>query len=246
MFESIVFTVTLVSFLIPIVFTTVNPFPFQIKATEDAKKRGWNTLVILVTRACPYLTLYTQFWILVAMYNLTPLTMFIGQSMTWCVFLLYHGFNLIDPTHLTYHPEEFVREVVSWKPPKNKNIVIWFGLHLQHTVFPFYLHYLTSKYEIDYTGNISYVMCSFLLMLFYVVWHLFCWYVQGIAAYPFLNYLRNKSQELLFYCLGFHFMVVVNYILTSMWSELLSYFMGIGVVLVLNHVSNFPLLVRSA
>ncbi len=234
--ESQIFTATFISFLIPIVNTIVNPSPFQKEATDNAKQRGWNKYIILVTRACPYLTLYTQFWILVALYFLTPTTMFIGQSLSWFVFILYHGINYIDPMHLAYHPEELVKEVVSWTPPKNKNIVIWFGLHLQHTIFPFYLHYLTNKYNIDYCKNIYAILCSFAAISIYVVWHLFCWYVQGIPAYPFLTKLRLFTHELLFYCAGTVLMVVVNCILAFMWSELIFYFMGIGTTLIIGYI----------
>lgn len=224
--ESVIFNINLISFLIPIVFTTIKPFPFQIKTTEDAKRRGWNSFAILVTRVCPYLTLYTQFWTLVAMYNMEPITMFIAQSMTWTVFLLYHGINIIDPVCLTYHPREFVKEVVSWKPPMSKNIVIWFGLHLQHTIFPFYLHYLTYKYDVNYYNSLYPVIANILVMGLYVIWHLFCWQVQGIAAYPFLNEFRDHSCEIGFYCFGFIIIVLINCILASMWRELIFYLIG--------------------
>jgi hypothetical protein len=51
--------------------------------------------------------------------------------------------------------------------------------------------------------------------LFYVVWHLFCWNVQGIPAYPFLIRLREMKYEILFYILGFSVMTVKNSLLTS-------------------------------
>ncbi len=230
--ESIIFNITLITFLIPIVNTVVNPFSFQKEASKNAKKRGFNSMIVTITRSCPYLTLYTQFWIIVAMYNLTPVSMFIGQSLSWCVFILYHGINFIDPMHLAYHPEEFVKEVVSWKPPINtqtsfKNIVVWFGLHLQHTIFPFYLHYLTYVYNIDYTKNIYAVFCTFNIMIFYTIWHMFCWYVQGIPAYPFLTKLRLMSHEITFYFVGFVLMTIINCILASMWSELFFYIIGV-------------------
>ncbi len=226
--ESFVITVTIVSFFIPIIFTTINPFPFQKETAEDAKKRGWNSYIILITRACSFLTLYTQFWIIIAMLYLTPTTMFIGQSLSWIVFSLYHGMNYIDPMLLAYHPEEFVREVIRWTPPtKKRYTIIWAGLHLQHTVFPFYLHYLTFKHEIDYKNNLFAVVSSFNVVLFYVAWHLCCWHVQGIPSYPFLKKLRIDKYELLFYCGGFIYMVVINCILASMWRELLFYLLGL-------------------
>jgi hypothetical protein len=234
--ESSIFIITIVSFLIPIVNTVINPYPFQKQATDNARQRGWNEYMIIITRSCPYLTLYTQFWIILAMYNMTPITMFIAQSLSWFVFCVYHGINYIDTKHLAYHPEEFVKEVVSWKPPKGPLVVVWFGLHWQHTIFPFYLHYLTYKHEIDYSNNIYAVLCSFGVMAFYLVWHLFCWKVQGIAAYPFLNSLRRMSNEILFYCVSFVVITVVNCVVASMWKELMFYLVGFFNMLVINHI----------
>jgi hypothetical protein len=234
--ESLIFAVTFISFLIPIVNTVVNPFPFQKEAAIDAVDRGWSDTLILVTRSCPYLTLYTQFWIIVALYYMTPTTMFIAQTLSWFVFCVYHGINYIDKKHLAYHSEEFVKKVVSWKPPKWPLVIVWFGLHWQHTIFPFYLHYLTYKYDIDYTNSFYAVMCSFGVMAFYLVWHTFCWKVQGIAAYPFLNRLRQISHEISFYCAAFTLVVVVNCIVASMWRELIFYMVGILHMIAVNHV----------
>jgi len=239
--ESAIFLITYVSFLIPIVNTIVNPFYFQKVATLHAKEQGWNILIILTTRAGLYLTVYTQFWILIALIYMTPVTMFIGQSLSWIVFYLYHGINFINPMNLTYHPREFVEQVVSWKPPLKTpfrstnlfNLIVWIGLHLQHTIFPFYLHYLTYKYNIDYSNNLYAVFYSFIVMGVYVIWHLFCWHVQGIPAYPFLTHLRQKNLEKLWYLVGFHFVIIVNTILASMWVELLFYCIGLFVMIMM-------------
>jgi len=214
------------SLVIPIVFTTYNPFPFQVEAAKNAKIRGWNNFTILITRTCPYLTLYSQIWTILAIYSLNPTIMFVAQSMTIIVFCLYHGINLIDPTNLTYHPVEFVKEVISWKPPNNWNIIIWAGLHVQHTVFPFYLYYLTIKYEINYTNDIRIVLTSYLAMIVYIIWHTFCWIVQGIPAYPFMTKLKRAGHDVIFYIVGLNFMIIVNCIISRMWNELFFFFLG--------------------
>lgn len=231
--ESLILVITFVSFLIPIVNTVINPHPFQIEATIHAKAKGWNDRIILITRSCCYLTLYTQFWTMIAMYKLTPTTMFIAQSLSCFVFCLYHGINYLDTKHLSYHSQELVKEVVSLKPPKNEKAFIWFGLHWQHTIFPFYLTYLSYKHSINYQSNVAMMIYSFLVMGLYVVWHLFCWHVQGIAAYPFLNKLRTTSHELSFYYVSFILTIIINSMIASMWSELFFYIMGFLSMLVI-------------
>ena len=211
--ESIIFNVTLISFLIPIILTTVRPHPFQIKATISAKRQGYSMPLILITRALPYLTIYTQFWILLALYKLEPITMSIAKTLSWSVFFLYHGINYVDPMYLAYHSKELVREVVRWTPPFSRYIVIWFGLHLQHTIFPFYLHYLAKIHSISSEKFLINTTNSMSIMILYLAWHLFCWDVQGIPAYPFLSMLRSTGYEISFYFIGFMFMLLINVII---------------------------------
>lgn len=202
------------------------PFSFQLQSSENAIRRGWNKGIVVLTRMFPYLTLYTQMWTIIAMYNLTPATMYIAQTMSWFVFFLYHGFNYMGPDHLAYHPEEFVNEVVRWKPPMNSKIFVWFGLHWQHTIFPFYLHYLTNKYNIEYRYDYTMILYNFASITVYIIWHSFCWYVHEVAAYPFLNILRETSNELAFYLFGFSVNIIINCIIAGLWKELFFYLVG--------------------
>ena len=39
-------------------------------------------------------------------------------------------------------------------------------------------------------------------MIVYTLWHLYCWKIQGIPAYPFLKEFRNQSFEVPFYVAG--------------------------------------------
>jgi len=231
------FVITVVSFLIPIVNTIVNPHPFQKDSYIQAKTNGWDHYTILTTRATQYLTLYAQFWIIIGMYCMTSTTMFIAQTISWFVFCLYHGINNIDKKYLAYHSEELVNEVVSWKPPKDlQHKIIWFGLHWQHTFFPFYLHYFAYKNNISYNNNFYAVVCSYVVIGLYVVLHLFCWKVQGIAAYPFMNRLRAISHEMSFYCMGFMLFTLITCVTSSMWIEFTFYIMGILNMIMINHI----------
>lgn len=239
MTETLVLIVTIAVFITPIVFTSINPFPFQKIAAQDAKRRGWGDTIIRVTRSCEFLTLYSQFWTIVAMYYLTPTTMFIAQSLSWSVFIVYHSMNYISPALLSYHPREFVQEVVRWTPPRQtKYFGIWLGLHLQHTVSPLYLHYLTQKHNIDYTNNLFAFVSAFNAVLFYIGWHLFCWHVQGIPAYPFLTEQRINMVEHNLYCVGLSCVVALNCVLAGMWRELGFYLLGFGSVIAVVFVAD--------
>ena len=144
--ELLIFTITLFTFVIPIINTIYNPHDFQLEALMDAKSREQSDLIITITRAFQFLTTYTQLFTLIALYTYSPNHMFIAQLLTIYVFIIYHGINYICPFYLTYHNEKIVKEVITWIPPYNENIVIWFGLHWQHTIAPFYLYYLIYLY----------------------------------------------------------------------------------------------------
>jgi hypothetical protein len=235
MLEYLIFTITLVSFVVPIVFAITRPLPFQIDASNYAEKNGWNKYIILIVRSCPYLTTYSQFWFLVAIYDRGPTAIFVGLSFAWGILILYHSINFINPMHLSYHPEEIVLKVTGLKPPNDKLVVIWCGLHLQHTFPVMYLHYLAYSRDINYQHNYSAFFVSMLLVAFYIVWHLFCWRVQGIPAYPFLKHFRQENMlnprhaEIIFYYAGFLAVIVLNCVLGSMWGELLFYVIGLAV-----------------
>lgn len=217
--ETAVITVTAIQIIIPVIYSVTNPFTFQQIATINAAGRGWNKYAIIITRCIPYLTMYSQFLTIVALYNLTPNTMLVAQSMSWFVFLLYHGLNYMDPSNLAYHPKELVEQVVRWSPPSKKtfkNVVTWLGLHFQHTVFPFYLHHVTNKYKINYRKNEEALFYYSLSMVLYLGWFLVCWKVQGIAAYPIMNRLRDHDAEFTFYLLCFGIGSIISSVLISL------------------------------
>lgn len=216
----------IVSLIIPIINAVVNPQPFQKDAHKCAKSRGHDKGVIILTRACQHLTLYSQFWTIIALYYKTPLTMFVAQTMSILVFFLYHGFNYFDSKHLAYHPKELVEQVINIFPPMNKYIVVWMGLHFQHSVFPFYIYYISRKYDLNnYEPHMLFY--SFTVMTAYILFFNYCWKVQGIAAYPFLNELNKHSSEFLFYCSGFIVFMIINCIVCGMYNELFFYVLGI-------------------
>lgn len=196
--EDIILYITIISFIIPIIGTIVKPHEYQVNAGKDARDRGWSPTLIIFTRSFCFLTLYTQFLIILALIYKTPRLLFIAHSFSIYVFLLYHGMNAYDKMLLPYHPRERVEEVVRCLPPLNKNIVIWFGLHLQHSFYPVYLYYL--KGDVEY--NAEDFIYNIFLMVIYILWHLFCWKVQNIPAYPFLIRLRAAELELEFYILS--------------------------------------------
>jgi hypothetical protein len=214
MYESIIFKIKLLSFLGPIFFRTIRPEQFQIKSNENAEKRGWSKPIILLTAGIPYLTLYTQIWILIALWYLTPRTMYIAQSLSSSVFILYHSINFIGPMHLTYHSEDLIKKIVRWTPPFSMYIIPWFGLHVQHTFFPFYLYYISIKYKINY--DLKYTLDTFIIMGIYILWHLFCWHVHDMPAYPFFIKLRKNGYEIPFYITGFSAMALINLRLSTL------------------------------
>ncbi len=74
---------------------------------------------------------------------------------------------------------------------------------------------MSIKYDI-YTKLSPHIhLYSHTALLFYIIWHLFCWNVQGLPAYPFLIELRIIKYEILFYILGFFIMSIKNSCLLS-------------------------------
>lgn len=199
--ETVVLWINLICFILPLIVTTIKPIPHQIESTKHARNNNWSLPVILVTRALPYLTLYTQFWNLLAWYHKAPILIDISLSLSIAVFLLYHGINLLNPMHLSYHPEELVRKVVSWRPPMSKEVGLWLGLQIQHSFSPFYNFYLIYTNEITnaHVGLPVRSLCCTLVLFIYVIWLLICWKINDIPPYPFLKELREKDLEKLFY-----------------------------------------------
>ena len=203
--SNLFYTLLLITTL-PIVNCIVNPQRFQIQAAIDAKSRGWSTLSIWVTRAFQYFTLYAQIWTLIAICTEVPTTIHLAHSLSWLVFVAYHGINLVDAEHLSYHPPELTRIVTGWKPPMSILIIPFIGLHLQHTIFPFYL------YSIHQPASWGDLFLAHKALFLYIRWHLVCWEVQGIPAYPFLSRLRRDGWETSFYVLGFGLLGMIQYL----------------------------------
>lgn len=243
MTESFILALSVVSILIHIVNNAINPFPYQIKSSYDAKQHGWNDYIIILTRTCSYLTIYSQCWIIIALWNLTPLTMYIAQSISWIVFFLYYGTNFVGikkPSYMIYHPEEFVKKIGwgpmlfkfnKWNPKELGHIMIWIGINIQYTIFPFYLRYLRVKYDINYDNTIQYVLSGFATVFIYVIWYMFCRYVQDDKMQIF----TTNDSYLIFYCISFILMVAVNCILASMWNGLFFYCLGIITMISINY-----------
>lgn len=229
--EEYILNLLIITLIVPIINAMINPQPFQKSAHKCAKSRGHNKIVIIITRACQHLTLYSQFWTIIALYYKTPLTMFIAQTMSILVFFLYHGFNYFDKKYLAYHPIELVEQVVSLTPPMNRYIIVWMGLHFQHSIFPFYIYYISRNYDLVHYEPYM-LFYSFATMTAYILFSIYCWKVQGIAPYPFLNDLNKHSSEVLFYCLGFIVFMTINCVVCSMYNELFFYSLGIISLLV--------------
>jgi hypothetical protein len=206
---SILFYSLFVFTFITVANCIANPHSAQIKAELDARKREWSYFAIYTTRSLPYLTLYAQILTLFALFWSTPSTIHFGHSLSSVVFIAYHGINSINPSHLSYHPLEITRIVTAWKPPCSMLVVPWIGLHLQHSVFPFYLHWIQERV------TLLDLACAHVLLLIYIFWHLFCWHVQGIPAYPFLAHLRTTGWETVFYATGFVILACLQYLLVN-------------------------------
>ena len=190
------FWTTLVAFLIPIFSTAVRPFPFQVACAEDARKRGWSEPTIVATRTLCYLTSYSQFWILAAMLHPIDPLVHTAQCLSTMVFFLYHGFR--DATKLTYHPPEFVRAVSAFFRPSPRDphhVVVWFGLHLQHSRVPLLprpqvrnARSWTGGFGSESRERVSLPSVGALVLA-----------RPRNASYPFLRALRSMNFETLFY-----------------------------------------------
>lgn len=194
--NSVVYHITWIALLVPLVFPCFFPLPLQRKAAIDAYRRGWSWPVVLVTRTTPYLTLHTQAWIFAALHTRDPELVFTAHTLSLGVFVLYHGFNLINPMLLAHHPEPLVRKVTAVQPPLSDPflLLIWLGLHLQHSFFPFYFFFQ------DFPSKQS-LMPVFVLGG-YIVWQRVCWAVQDVPAYPVLEQFRQQGYEYVFYQAG--------------------------------------------
>lgn len=206
--------ITAVALIIPIVNTVIRPTPPQIACAESAISRGWGKVPILVTRALPYLTLYTQAIILVSLYfPAHPLPLLVAQTFSWSVFFLYHGMNMVNPMLLANHSEELVRKVIRLFPPLHPLFAaVWTGLHFQHSLFPFYLKYHQWSEGIVFGNHLVLedgLVVSVMFALAYLCWHEACYHVQGQPAYPFIAILRERGLEMAFDLVGFLLFFIV-------------------------------------
>ena len=172
------------------------PQPFQQNAHACAKKRGHSRPLILISRSLCHLTQFGQWWIIAALFTKNNDVFFVAQAISWIIFCLYHGMNLWNPQLLAYHEKNLVDQVVRWSPPSHPfHVLIWFGLHYQHTLPPLYMHYFAYTNVITYSENTRGALYTVVAMIVYTLWHLYCWKIQGIPAYPFLKEFRNQSFE---------------------------------------------------
>lgn len=205
--------------LCPVSHALFIPFQFQRQSANYARLSEWNEVIIEITKLS-HLTLYTQCWITLALYYMTPILLFIAKSLSIGVFIMYHTFVMIDPMSLSYHSTELTKDVTGLIP--GKNVGVWAVLQLQHSVFPFYL-FLTYPN----IGGIWAVFATFVVVAFYIGWSLFCWHVHGIPAYPFLAKLRNDGNEVRFYELVLILSVALCCIISRLWVELLMFSLGV-------------------
>jgi len=190
------FWVILAALLVAVLNSLVNPHPFQTAATTYARHHGWSMPMILLTRASCYLTLWTQALVLLALQRESTETWFVAETATWVVFSLYHVINYLDVSLLSHHDLALTQAVVRWLPPTTglRHLVIWAGLHLQHTVLPFYM---ATHRPGAYQPRL--LVSGYITMCAYILWHTFCWGVQGVPAYPLLHILRARDLEFHFY-----------------------------------------------
>jgi hypothetical protein len=205
--ESLMFNFLSIVLIIPMINSIVRPQPFQL----NADKNKWSMPIIILTRSFQHFTLYSQLYVLYALWALEPTSMFIGKTLSWTVFFAYYGINHVNPMYLAYHPEELVKQVTAYKPPCSRLLIGWIGLHIQHMLFPFYLQYISVKYGINTEMSLSVFINNYIVILIYILWHLICWHVQEIPAYPFLINLRTYEYEILFYNFGILVITLVSY-----------------------------------
>lgn len=180
----------LVTLVIALVQGTFFPNPHQRKCETDALKRKWPRWVIQLTRSTSFLTLFSQFLLIVSLFLHTSREIaVVAMVLETVVFFLYHVFTAIDSGLLSYHDPEFTKKATAWLPSMDKTSIAWAALHLQHTVCPLHL-WVTGGIEHRSTD----VWWSVGLVLGYVGWNHFCWRVQGNPTYPIQQKLVDAGR----------------------------------------------------
>lgn len=164
------------------------PRPHQLECEQDARIRGWSKSMIILTRGSQHFTIYAQVWLIAALATGQREFACIAMVLGTVVFFLYHVLMFDDPQHLSYEPESFVAKIIAWTPPRDRFIIPWIGIRVQHIVLPLYFWV---------TGGVEHhpedVMKSVYAAFAYHTWSLVCWTVQGKPAYPIQERLWNEG-----------------------------------------------------
>jgi hypothetical protein len=171
---------SLVTLLIAMLLGAFFPRTAFLRAEKDALRRGWPISIIRLTRATQFFTLFGQTLVTIALFtNHTSLTV-VAFVLDLVVAILYHGICRIDPSLLSYDDPHLARKVTALLPPMDEHFIVWLGLHGQHTVVPLLLWMSGVPFQ-HYVSDTWICMGLFIL---YSIHNLFCWKVNGIAAYP--------------------------------------------------------------
>lgn len=177
----------LLSYLVSVGLAWLRPKPYQIKCSEDAIRRGWSRPIVSLTRATQHFTLFSLLLVVCALASGHRETAVVATSLELLVFFLYHGIASYDPTLLGYDNPDLIRECMGWRPPFSRYIVVWLGLHIQHTLAPFILWGYAEHRPEDES-------LVFGALFFYIMWNHFCWSVQGRPAYPIQEKLWHRGR----------------------------------------------------
>ncbi len=189
----------LASFLIAIGKTAISPEPHQLECEVHALKCGWPIWIIRLTNSTQFFTLYSQLWLVVALFTNHRETAVIAMVLETTVCILYYVLLYMNAQWLSYHPPHIMQKVTAWFPPIDSHCIVWVGLHIQHLICPLHLWLV---------GGIEHrpedVCLSVAAVLVYVGWNTFCWNVQGRPAYPIQQLAAEKhiyGPAALFYIL---------------------------------------------
>lgn len=189
------FTILVATYVLSVFKTVINPTVYQDLCTLNALKNGYPMPIIILTRATQFYTLFSQLGLIVGLYFEHREFVCTALVLQTNMFLLYHVFMYIDPSLLSYEDRDLLENVVYiHKIPRDKNIILWTCLQLQHTYCPIYAWYYVITNNIYH--NITDIYLSISMIVFYSVWNYLCWTVQGLPAYPIQTLLYKKSHAL--------------------------------------------------
>jgi hypothetical protein len=116
--------------------------------------------LIRFTYATQFVTTYVQAWLIYALFTESPIASRVAHVLGTAVFILYR-IPFVTPN----------RESPSWRPPRDRTILVWFVSHLQCTIGP--LHFWFRRLP-ESTNDDSVGTYCILAAVVYVMWNRYC------------------------------------------------------------------------